>query len=154
MSDARSPSDADRLIDFLRDHDAPCPLCRYNLRALTKPECPECRHALALTVGIPRLRFEWLIAAVTPCTFSGIAAILLLIPIIAQPVSGNGPPPPGICLLDAFGWASGITGAGLFARRYAFLRMQPGAQRLVAIVIWGVHLTAFLMMVLVAISFA
>mgnify|MGYP003397905371 CR=1 FL=1 len=39
------------LVDFLSDHDAPCPVCGYNLKALTRPVCPECKHDLVLTVG-------------------------------------------------------------------------------------------------------
>lgn len=152
MSDARPASDADLLIDFVRDRDVVCPLCRYNLRALTAPVCPECRHPLALTVGIPRLRFEWLIAAVTPCTFSGIAALLLLIPIIAMPATGGGPAPPGILVLDAFGWMSGATGVTLLLRRYAFLRLPLMGQRVVALTIWGVHLTAFTLLVLLIVT--
>jgi hypothetical protein len=152
VSDARPASDADLLLDFVRDRDVPCPLCRYNLRALTTPVCPECRHPLALAVGIPRLRFEWLIAAVTPCTFSGLAALLLIIPIIAVPATGGGSAPPGIYLLDAFGWMSGAAGVTLILRRYAFLRLSLVAQRLIALTIWGIHLTAFALLVLLIIA--
>src|SRR3982750_4121820 len=62
------------LLDFLREHEAPCPLCGYNLKALTRPICPECGQELMLAVGAARLRFGWLFTAVAPGFFSGIAA--------------------------------------------------------------------------------
>ena len=40
------------LVAFLRDRDAYCPLCKYNLRALTSPRRPECGKALLLVVGL------------------------------------------------------------------------------------------------------
>src|SRR5205809_4254839 len=56
----------DLLLDFLRDHDAACPVCGYNLKTLTRPICPECGHELVLTVGTTRVRLGWLLAAVAP----------------------------------------------------------------------------------------
>ena len=50
--------DADGLLlDFVRDRDAACPRCGYNLRNLTLPRCPECRHdlVLAVTSHLPHL---------------------------------------------------------------------------------------------------
>ena len=72
------------LLDFLREHDASCPLCGYNLKALTRPICPECGQELVLTVGAARLRLGWLMAAVAPGFFSGIAAVFLLVPIASK----------------------------------------------------------------------
>lgn len=42
------PNDDARLIDFLRNRDAPCPSCGYNLRDLTATQCPECGAPLRL----------------------------------------------------------------------------------------------------------
>src|SRR5262245_7579202 len=76
------------LIDFLREHDAACPLCGYNVRALTRPICPECKQELTLTVGMEkgRLGMGWLFAAVAPGFFSGIAAMFVLIPTLGRPL--------------------------------------------------------------------
>ncbi len=68
------------LLECLRDHDAACPVCGYNVRSLTRPICPECRQELVLTVGVLRLRLRWLLAAVAPGFFSGIAACFVIIP--------------------------------------------------------------------------
>src|SRR5262245_57318983 len=71
------------LLDFLRDNDAACPVCGYNLKALTRPVCPECRHELTLTVGATQLRLRWLFIALAPGFFSGIAACFVCIPTTA-----------------------------------------------------------------------
>ena len=53
MNDKPDDTSADPLlVTFLRDRDAYCPLCKYNLRALTSPRCPECGQALSLAVGL------------------------------------------------------------------------------------------------------
>ena len=80
------------LLTFLRERDASCPLCGYNLRNLVRPQCPECREPLVLAVGVRKLRFGWFLATITPGLFSGIAAALFLIPLIAVPLRGGAPP--------------------------------------------------------------
>ncbi len=73
MADTKE-GDTVRLVEFLQDRDAPCPLCGYNLRNLTGDVCPECGQKLLLTVGVHHMRFGWFLATVTPSLFSGIAA--------------------------------------------------------------------------------
>lgn len=142
------PDDIARLLDFVRDRDAACPICGYNLRALTQPVCPECRQPLSLTVGAPHLRFGWFVITIIPGIFSGMAATLLLIPFIGMTVTGNGPPPWPMLVLDAFGWTSGIVTAALILKRYAFLRRPPERQRTWALAAWLIHLTAFGILIL------
>lgn len=45
------------LIEYLADRDMACPGCRYNLRGLREPRCPECGADLVLRVSLaePRL---------------------------------------------------------------------------------------------------
>lgn len=138
------------LLTWLAEHDEQCPMCGYNLRALTRPVCPECRQELVLTVGAKRVRLGWWIVAMVPGFFSGIAAILLMIPIVVAPASGGPPAPMGILALDAFGWLSGIAAIMLAVRRVWFLRLSPGTQRAAAVGVWLVHLTVFFGMLLFA----
>jgi hypothetical protein len=40
------------LIDWLKNRDAACPLCSYDLRGLVRPRCPECGQGLKLSVSL------------------------------------------------------------------------------------------------------
>ncbi len=135
------------LIAFLRGRDVPCPLCGYNLRDLTRAECPECRQALVPAVDVRRLHFGWFLLAVAPGIFSGIAAVLLLIPIVLMTIESGTRPPWPILVVDAFGWASGISALWLVAHRFAFLRQAPRLQRTWAVAAWAIHVGAFALFV-------
>lgn len=137
-----------RLLDFLQHHDASCPLCGYNLRQLTQPRCPECNQELRLRVGLRRLRLGYLLATLTPMTFSGICAALLLLPMGASSMFGGGPLPWQVIALDLFGWMSGFGAVGLLVCRHAFLRLTLRTQRLWAAIVWALHIAAFLLLVL------
>ncbi len=147
MADTKE-GDTGRLVEFLQDRDAPCPLCGYNLRNLTDDVCPECRQELRLTVGVHHVRFGWFLATVTPSLFSGIAAVLMLILILAALVTGAGPFPPAIDALELFGLASGVAALVLIVRRHQFVQLRPQVQRTWAMVAWGIHGTPFLGLVL------
>ena len=136
--------DTGRLVEFLQDRDAPCPRCGYNLRNLTDDDCPECGQKLRLTVGGHHVRFGWFLATVTPSLFSGIAAVLMLILILAALVTGAGPLPPVIFVLDLFGFASGVVALVLIVRRHQFVQLRPQVQRTWAMVAWAIHGTPFL----------
>jgi hypothetical protein len=141
MSAPRSDDDAVRLLlAFLRDRDAPCPACGYNVRNLTAPECPECRHPLALTVGVVRPRMLWLLVTLAPSTFSGIAAGLLALPILHTLWTEA----PGmvfgwVIAIDLFGWTSGAAGLGLIAMRFRFMSLPLVVQQLAAVATWALH---------------
>src|SRR5436309_13433704 len=69
-----APEDDDAiLVGWLRERDAPCPLCQYNLRGLTVPRCPECGHGLQLSVSIvdPDVK-PWVTLAVAVCGSAGL----------------------------------------------------------------------------------
>ena len=143
------------LIDFLREHDAACPLCGYNVRALTRPVCPECKQELTLTVGMEkgRLGMGWLFAAVAPGFFSGIAALFVLIPTLGRPLFGDGRWEPLIVALDLFGWCSGVCAIIIASKRHRFLALPRARQRWWALVIWSIHIGALVMFILLAIRF-
>ncbi len=146
MSDSETrPTDESMLLDFLRGRDAPCPLCGYNLRDLTQPVCPECRQDLMLAVGVRRLLLVPLLVTVAPGCFSGIAACILMYPMIFF-----GPAPLPIYLVWTFGAASGAATIWLTLRRYAFLRQPPRVQWYWAAAVWAVHLAAFGLLVWLA----
>jgi hypothetical protein len=136
------------LLDFLRQYDAPCPLCGYNLKALTQPICPECGQELTLTVGAARLRFGWLFAAVAPGFFSGIAACFLLVPIVGQLVFGDGKMSPVLNVLDLFGLCSGGLAIFIAIKRHRFLAQPRARQRALALLIWIIHVVALVMFLL------
>lgn len=137
----------DRLLDFLRDHDAPCPVCGYNLRNLTVPTCPECQHTLELTVGVTGLRIGLYIATLAPFMFSGMAGLALgslIVTVAAAPGGAGTGPPPMLYLLTVIGLASGTFAIALLVFRRRFLAFAPGTQRCWAVLAWTVHLLPFL----------
>jgi len=142
------------LLAFLREFDADCPLCGYNVRALVRPICPECGQELVLTVGAARLRFGWLFAAIAPGFFSGIAAIFMLVPIFGRLFFGDGVLMPLPIMVDVFGWCSGIFAIILaFRGRVRFLAQSPARQRWFAITIWLIHVAALGMFMLIGFLF-
>jgi hypothetical protein len=139
------------LLEFLQEHDAECPVCGYNVRALTRPICPECKQHLTLTVGAENLRMGWLFAAVAPGFFSGIAALFVLIPTLGRPLFGDGRWEPLIVALDLFGWCSAIFAIILARRRgrSRFLALPLAKQRLIGLTIWGIHIGVFVLFILI-----
>jgi hypothetical protein len=76
---ADTDADARALLDFLRDRDVTCPLCRYNLRALTTPRCPECGRELRLSVGLVEPRQgAWLTTQIATAAAAGIGFIAII----------------------------------------------------------------------------
>jgi hypothetical protein len=136
------------LLDFLREHDTPCPVCGYNLKALTRPICPECGQELVLSVGAARLRLGWLLAAVAPGFFSGIAAIFMLVPIVGVLAFGNGRLPLLIPAVDLFGWCSGVFAIILAIKRYRFIAKPRSTQRWWALGIWFIHVAVLGLLIL------
>src|SRR4051794_13410385 len=141
------------LLEFLREYEAPCPLCGYNLKALTRPICPECGQELVLAVGAARVRLGWLFAAIAPGFFSGIAAIFVLVPIVLVQTIGNRNLPLRIIAVDAFGWCSGVFAILLAANRHRFLAQSSAAQRWWALGIWLVHVAALALFIMSAMGF-
>ncbi len=132
------------LLEFLREHDVACPVCGYNLRALTRPVCPECRQELGLNVGVRQLGLAWLFVAIAPGFFSGIAACFVLIPTL------------GIFFEDRvlhlqlaggvlFGWCSGIFAIIVAVRRNRFIAQSRARQRWFALLIWLIHFAALVL---------
>jgi hypothetical protein len=73
------PTNDDRLLAaYLTDRDARCPICLYNLRGLTSPRCPECGHALRLTVGaVDPTSLAWITIVAVLWAAGGIGGVLI-----------------------------------------------------------------------------
>lgn len=101
MSGPPSPSDDTMLIDWLRDRDAACPLCGYNLRALQTPRCPECGQALCLSVALaqPHLK-AWITLLVFSCLAAGVG-FPLWIGVLSSGLPPGTIPRVGLCVLLA-----------------------------------------------------
>ena len=151
---AKAANGADELLlEFLREHESPCPVCGYNLKALTRPVCPECGQELVLAVGAARLRFGWLFAAVAPGFFSGIAAVFVLVPIVIMTAVANVRPPLRFVAVDAFGWCSGVFAIVLAANRHRFMAQPVARQRWWALGIWLTHVAALALFIMAALGF-
>lgn len=144
----------DLLLNFLSDHEAACPLCGYNLKALTRPVCPECRHELGLTVGAPNLRLGWYLMTIAPGFFSGIATVFVTTMIIIHLVM-IGSTWAVITMMASFGWASGIAAIFLARKRGRvwFLSLPASRQRTIAVSTWLTHIAALGIIIMLGVVF-
>jgi hypothetical protein len=118
------PADEAMLIDWLRDRDAACPLCGYNLRALQVPRCPECGQALRLSVALAE---QYLKAWITLLVFSCLGASVGFLMWIGVLTSGLPPgtiPRVGVCVLLV---STPLPPIVLFIRR-RFLKLSQAVQ--------------------------
>lgn len=141
------PQDDQELIHFLAGRSLPCPRCAYDLRDIQTPTCPECGEPLFLTVGSAKPRFGWLILAMAPGCFSGVAACFLFIPIVMHFWWGNlgkssGMPWPFV-FADLFGFASAASVLLMYKHRRRLMGWPDKAQRRFAAAIWATHILAF-----------
>lgn len=133
------------LVAFLRDRDAPCPGCGYNLRGLGAARCPECGHRLRLAVERPeRGHGAW--AAVVAATWAGAGAGLVFLAIAL----GRGNVPGRFPMREAVFWffACMPLAAHAVSHRGAFLRLNPAARRRWAAAAVGATALAFALLFL------
>ncbi|MEM6552135.1 MAG: hypothetical protein AAF750_08405 [Planctomycetota bacterium] len=65
------------LNQFLAQTDTPCPLCGYNLRALTSDACPECGEPLRLSVTLREPKLLAYLATLTAWAIGAGASVFL-----------------------------------------------------------------------------
>lgn len=134
------------VIAFLTNRSAPCPRCAYDLRDIQTAKCPECGEALILKVGSARPRFGWLVLAMAPGCFSGVAALFVMIPIIMT-VGRTFPPGQGlpwpVVIADVFGFLSAASVGVMYAYRHRLMAWRNKKQGLFAAGVWGVHILMF-----------
>jgi hypothetical protein len=133
-------SDDTFLIAWLFDRDAECPLCKYNLRGLTSPRCPECGEALRLGVSLvePYLK-AWMAVAAGLLLPAGVG-LLFLIAVTREGWPPRAPLWANIALAYIIGCIP-LSIASL-ARRRNFLRLSRPAQHTIAGIVWSALLIA------------
>ena len=90
MSDQTPSDDNSALLNWLAHRDVPCPLCNYNLRALTTPRrCPECGNDLRLSIALSEPYIKpWITLAIAVCGSAGAGIIFSFI--VLRSGFGNG----------------------------------------------------------------
>jgi hypothetical protein len=139
------------VLAFLRGRSVPCPRCAYDLRDIQSAKCPECGEPLVLKIGSPRARFGWLVLAMAPGCFSGVAALFVMVPIwiaIGRPVAMSEALPWPIVAADAFGFLSAASVVLMYRRRHRIMAWRARRQGVFAGTIWGIHVLAFALLVL------
>ena len=64
---------------YVRDRDAACPLCGYNVRGLNTNRCPECGRELRLTLGLVEVnQAAWVTLVVVLCASGGFGLFCIL----------------------------------------------------------------------------
>lgn len=142
---------AAEVVAFLRDRSVPCPRCTYDLRDAKAAKCPECAEPLELRIGSPKVRFGWLVFAMAPGCFSGIAAMFLLVP-IAMTIGRRFPPGQGlpgpVIGVELFGIASAASVMVMYRHRHRIMSWTTRRQGAFAGSVWGLHLLALLLFLL------
>lgn len=132
------------VLAFLKDRSVPCPRCAYNLRDIQRAKCPECGEPLVLKIGSPQARFGWLIFAMAPGCFSGVAAMFVMVPIIGMTIaqgffSGQGAPWP-VMVGDVFGFLSAASVGLMYRYRHRIMSLTAWRQGAFAGIVWGIHI--------------
>ncbi|MGV6813678.1 MAG: hypothetical protein ACWA5W_01570 [Phycisphaerales bacterium] len=74
------------MVAYLESHDAPCPVCGYNLRGVVLEVCPECQAPITLAIGSEQARLgPWLFAMLSfamALGFDAVVGMLLVVPIV------------------------------------------------------------------------
>ncbi len=140
------PNEEAEVVAFLKGRSHPCPRCAYDLRDINAAKCPECGETLVLKVGSPKARFGWLILAMVPGCFSGVAALFVMVPIIMTIREGIAPGknlPWPVVGADAFGFLSAASVWFMYRHRHRVMAWTARRQTLFAGAIWAVHVLMF-----------
>ncbi len=139
------------MLAFLEARSVPCPRCAYDLRGSQTARCPECGEPLVLKIGSPRVRFGWLVLAMAPGCFSGVAALFVMVPVFVtfwfRLPPGKGAPWP-VMVADAFGFLSAASVGLMYLHRHRIMSWTARRQGAFAGTVWGTHVLAFALLVL------
>jgi hypothetical protein len=138
------------VVAFLRSRSVPCPRCGYDLRDIQSARCPECAEPLVLKIGSPRAHFGWLLLAMAPGCFSGVAAVFVLVPIFIgiwhNLPPGDRMPWPGVAA-DVFGFLSATTVVLMYRHRHRIMSWRVRRQVAFAATIWAIHIAALALLI-------
>jgi hypothetical protein len=133
-----------QLLHYIAERDVPCPLCGYNLRALTVPRCPECGREITLVIRAVNLcPRAWVALTVSLLASAGLG--LFLIPFLVaegKVPGGNGPFTHALAVY--FIAAIPLAGLVLLIRR-RLIRLDRHVQWLLAAAAVCVSLAAFVL---------
>ena len=142
---------AAEVVAFLKGRFAPCPRCGYDLRDITTARCPECGEPLVLKIGSPRVRFGWLVLAMAPGCFSGVAALFVMLPVFVtfwqRLPPGRGAPWP-VMVGDAFGFLSAASVVLMYRHRHRIMSWKARRQAAFAGAVWGAHVLMLVLLLL------
>ncbi len=147
----REPS-AQMLCAFLSEHDAPCPVCAYNLRGVTLGVCPECECPIELGVASSSSYLgAWLLALLSfamPLSFDVLIGLMMVVGVIMS----AGENPEGVFLLVSLATLTMVSVGMLWvlvARKRDWLRMARRKQWKLA---WGLFVGVFVAHLLVGVG--
>ncbi|MGP1273331.1 MAG: hypothetical protein ACTS22_08345 [Phycisphaerales bacterium] len=128
-----------RLIDWLREADEPCPVCRYSLRGVQHPRCPECGAGLELAVRSPDLRVApWALSVVSLAMALGFDAVMVLL--VVALFARHGVPRLGSVPFHVWATYGFLVGATvvLTVALMAMFRLRPAMQRRRPVAQWAI----------------
>lgn len=121
------------LLDFLRERDVPCPVCKYNLRALTSDRCPECGRTLKLAVGTIEQRLGAYIVTLVCSLLPGGPGVLFAIIVIDSGFPSTADSEfASIMAIGIGSWVAMALALAAILLRRRILRMSPPGQWLLA----------------------
>lgn len=146
----RAHHEPEEVVAFLAGRSVPCPRCAYDLRDIKAAKCPECGEPLVLKIGTPNVRFGWLVLAMAPGCFSGVAALFVLVPIsmtIVRGLPAGQGVPWQLVAADVFGFVSAASVALMYRHRHRIMAWTARRQGTFAGTVWGIHVLALALLV-------
>lgn len=142
------------LCAYLADHDAPCPICGYNLRGVTLGVCPECECPIELGVSSSSSFLgAWLLALLAfamPLSFDLLVGLMMTVGVVMS----GGENAEGVFLMVSLVTLTMVCVGMLWvlvARKRDWLRMSRRKQWRVA---WTMFAAVFLVHLLVGVGTA